>query len=345
MTGNRAGKRIMDKIKAAIVGLGRIASLLEDDSLREKPCTHAGAITANGDFLLAAGADIDGERRRLFAERWGVPVYDDAAEMLRAEAPRVLVIATHPDSHERYCRLASAYRVPLVICEKPLADSLGAARRIVRLARNASRDGPVIMVNHERRYSLDYISAREIIAKGRLGSLLSADAMLYMGKERRLRDVLWHDGTHLADAIMYLTGMTMKRGKRWGAPLSSRRGTAWLAGTLGSAGKTKDRIPFVIELGAGRDHLVFEMSFSFERGRLRIGNGIFEVWESEPSPYAEKFRSLKKTACDFTGPTGYFENMIKDAAACVRDPSRRPVSGAADGLDVIEYLSSVTRWK
>jgi predicted dehydrogenase len=201
------------------------------------------------------------------------------------------------------------------------------------------------MVNHERRYSLDYISAREIIAKGRLGSLLSADAVLYMGKERRLRDVLWHDGTHLADAIMYLTGMTMKHGKRWGVPLSSRRGTAWLAGTLSSAGKTKDRIPFVIELGAGRDHLVFEMGFSFERGRLRIGNAIFEVWESEPSPYAEKFRSLKKTACDFTGPTGYFENMIKDAAACVRDPARRPVSGAADGLGVIEYLSSVTRWK
>jgi predicted dehydrogenase len=346
MTGNRAGEfRIMDKIRAAIIGLGRIASLLEDDSLREKPCTHAGAIAANGDFLLASGTDIDEERRRLFAERWGVPVYEDAAEMLRAETPRVLVIATHPGSHERYCRLAAAYRVPLVICEKPLAGSLGAARRIARLARNASRGGPVIMVNHERRYSLDYISARETIAEGRLGSLLAADAVLYMGKERRLLDALWHDGTHLADAIMYLTGMAMKHGKSWGAPLVSRGGTAWLAGTLGPAGRAKDKIPFVIELGAGRDHLVFEMSFSFERGRLRIGNGIFEVWESEPSPYAEKFRSLKKTACGFAGPTGYFANMIKDAAACVQDPARQPVSGAADGLEVIKYLSSVARWK
>jgi predicted dehydrogenase len=276
----------MDKIKAAIIGHGRIASLLEDDILREKPCTHAGAIAANEDFLLAAGADIDGDRRRRFAERWGVPVYADAAEMLKEEAPRVLVIATHPDSHERYCRLAAAHHVPLVICEKPLAGSLGAARRIARLSRNA-RGGPVIMVNHERRYSLDYVRAREIIAEGRPGSLLSVDATLYMGKESRLLDVLWHDGTHLADAIMFLTGMTMKRGKSWGAPLASRRGTAWLAGTLGSVGTpAKDKIPFVIELGAGRDHLVFEMSFSFERGRLRIGNGIFEVWESEPSPYA-----------------------------------------------------------
>ncbi|GHV88670.1 hypothetical protein AGMMS50267_10300 [Spirochaetia bacterium] len=39
----------MKKIPVAIIGLGRIASLLEDDRLREKPCTHAGAITANPD--------------------------------------------------------------------------------------------------------------------------------------------------------------------------------------------------------------------------------------------------------------------------------------------------------
>jgi hypothetical protein len=42
----------MEKISAAIVGLGRIAGMLEEDSLREKPCTHAGAITANSDCVL-----------------------------------------------------------------------------------------------------------------------------------------------------------------------------------------------------------------------------------------------------------------------------------------------------
>jgi hypothetical protein len=100
----------------------------------------------------------------------------------------------------------------------------------------------------------------------------------------------------------------------------------------------------LIEVGAGRDHLVFEMEFSCERGRLRIGNGIFEVWESVPSPYAEKFRSLKKTGETFSGPTGYFANMVKDAAACVPEPGRQPRSSAAEGLAVIEYLHSVQPW-
>jgi hypothetical protein len=39
---------LFEKIPAAIIGLGRIASLLEKDGRREKPCTHAGAIAAGG---------------------------------------------------------------------------------------------------------------------------------------------------------------------------------------------------------------------------------------------------------------------------------------------------------
>ena len=359
-------------IKVAIVGLGRIASLLEDDSLREKPCTHAGAITANADCELTAGCDIDEERRGLFAQKWRVPVYADAAEMLRVHKPQILAIATHPDSHYHYCRLAANAGIQVVICEKPLADNIREARKIARLADN----GLAIVTNHERRYSEDYIRAKTILNSGKLGLLLSMRAVLYMGKTQRLLDVLWHDGTHLADAIMFLTGMELKHKKRRGAKLSANAGTAWLEGELtvsseqlavsnekreeGGNGDTHSSfltpnssllptpyspLPIIIEIGAGRDHLVFEMEFSCEKGRLRVGNGIFEVWESVPSPYAEKFRSLRQTEERFSGPTGYFANMVKDAVACAREPGRLPRSSAADGLRVIEYLNSIRAWR
>jgi hypothetical protein len=97
-------------------------------------------------------------------------------------------------------------------------------------------------------------------------------------------------------------------------------------------------------VGAERDHLVFELEFSGERGRLGIGNGLFEVWESGPSPYAEGFRSLTKTGAVFEGPTGYFANMVKDAVRCVRDNGYEPRSSAADGLEAIHYLRSIRRW-
>ena len=325
----------MEKPKAAVVGLGRIASLLEDDALREKPCTHAGAIAANPDCDLVAGCDLDGERRKLFAEKWQVPVYADAAEMLATHKPRILAIATHPDSHYRYCKLAVDMGVPVLICEKPLADTVRRARGIAGL----SDRGTVIITNHERRYSEDYIRARAILGAETLGRLLSVRAVLYMGMTKRLLDVFWHDGTHLADAVMFLTDSVLRHRRRWGARLTATAGTAWLQGEV------RDGVPVVMEVGAGRDHLVFEMEFSCERGRLRIGNGIFEVWESAPSPYAERFRSLKHTGQAFDGPTGYFANMVRDAVACAGEPGRRPVSSAADGLRVIEYLNSVRAWR
>jgi predicted dehydrogenase len=326
-----------NRVPVALVGLGRIASLLEEDRLREKPCTHAGAAAANPDCLLAAGTDIDGERRRLFAERWGVPVYEDAAAMIEAQAPKVLVIATHPDSHAAYCALAAARGVPVVICEKPLADSLRGARRIAALHRRGKLK---VLVNHERRYAGDYRRARKILADGWLGPLLAVRGLLCMGRNRRLLDVLWHDGTHLADAAMFLSGGRLRHQRLWGAPLDRREGTAYLGGRLEPFGA-----PFLMELGAGRDHLAFELEFSCERGRLRIGNGLFEIWESVPSPYAEGFRSLKNSGETFAGPTGYFANMVADAAACARDPRREPQSSALDGLRVIEYLTGIRPWR
>jgi hypothetical protein len=164
-----------------------------------------------------------------------------------------------------------------------------------------------------------------------------------MGKTRRLVDQLWHDGTHLADAVMFLSGSKLKHRRSFGAKLKSRSGTAWLEGSL--LREKEPPIPVIIEVGAGRDHLVFEIEFSCENGRLRIGNGVFEVYESGLSPYAEKFRSLKNTGEVFSGPTGYFANMLKDAVACVRDTRLLPRSGAVDGLRVIEYLNSVKRWR
>jgi predicted dehydrogenase len=119
----------MKPVRAAIVGLGRIGSLLENDPMREKPCTHAGAITGNKDCVLVAGADMDEERRRLFRETWKCPVYADADVMLKEHKPEILCIATHPDSHLFYCELAARREVKVAVCEKPLADSLEKAKK------------------------------------------------------------------------------------------------------------------------------------------------------------------------------------------------------------------------
>src|SRR6056297_2259017 len=103
------------KITCAVVGLGRIGSTLEKDRLREKPCTHTGAILANQDCRLIGGADIDQEARRRYLEDWGdridrgaesgwrysdePPVFESAGALLARLKMDILVAATPPESH------------------------------------------------------------------------------------------------------------------------------------------------------------------------------------------------------------------------------------------------------
>jgi predicted dehydrogenase len=323
------------KIRCAIVGLGRIGSILEDDVLREKPCTHAGAIAGLRACVLAGGADTDPERRKLFAERWNCrSVYADAEEMLRCVRPDILHIATHPDSHYYYARLAAKYAVPVAVCEKPLADSLEDARKIARLHEAGTI---TILTNHERRYSADYIQARARVVSECFGRLLSVTAKLYFGRTRRLESQLIHDGTHLADAISFLAGGYPEKPQVYGN-LDKKTGTAFISARVRGSG-----VPVLIECGAERDYLAFEMDLSFSAGRLRIGNGLYEEYESKASPYYEGFRSLMKKETKPFGKTGYFASMMKDAAACARDPERIPVSGAADGYEALRFILSLAK--
>ena len=318
-------------VRCAIVGLGRIGSMLEDDSLREKPCTHAGAIAANPSCTLVGGCDIDPARRQRFAERWGCSaLYADIDTLLQQTRPQILSVATHPDSHRRMVERAAAHGVPVVVCEKPLADSLRNARAIAALHR---RRRLTVLTNHERRYSADYHNVRTAVVDQRFGRLIAMRATLCSGRAKRHDRVLLHDGTHLVDAINYLAGGTLQLRKLLGS-MRANTSSAFLYAVVAG-------VPVVIEVGAERDHLVFEIELSFERGRIRVGNGIYTFEQSIESPYYQGFRSLSPVESPPPVLTGYFAGMLDDAVACVGDPQRRPISSAEDGLAGMRFIRAL----
>lgn len=335
----------------AVVGLGRIGSSLEKDSLREKPCTHTGAILANPDCRLVAGADTDADARRLYLEDWRdrmdrkptdigtgetnhgateLRIYKDVKSLLAQHRPDILVAATPPDTHFEIVSAAADAGVPVVICEKPIANNLADARRIARL----HTGGLVkVLVNHERRYSSDYRAVRELVVSGRYGRLISVVGTLYFGRTAPHRNVLLHDGTHLVDIINFLTGGICRLRHSFGS-MRSRNSSAYLFGRVG-------KIPVVLEVGAERDHLVFEVELSFEYGRAKVGNGVLQYEISRESPFYENYRSLLPDETPHIERTGYFSNMIEDAVRCVREPEYMPVSGAPDGLEVMRFIRSL----
>ena len=159
----------MEKIRCSFIGLGRIASLLEADPLREKPATHAGAVNRNPYCVITGGCDTSPERRELFKARWSCPVYADPAELLRAASPDILFIATHPDTHLEMTEIAVNHGVKVIVCEKPAADTLKKAQKIAFFHKQGKAK---IIINHERRYSADYNEVKKHITEKTFGRLL-----------------------------------------------------------------------------------------------------------------------------------------------------------------------------
>jgi predicted dehydrogenase len=318
-------------VRCALVGLGRIGSTLEDDPLREKPATHAGAIRANPDCLLVAGCDLDADRRTAFAVRWKVAaIYADLATMLADTKPDLLHIATPPEHHLEAVRCAVARKIPVVVCEKPLAPTRREALKIVSLAR---RGGVRLMVNHERRFCADWRHVKSLIQEKKLGDLTSIRASLYMGRRRRAGEMLLDDGTHLIDVLRFITGGEFKKVRAWG-DAKTRGKSLWASFALGG-------IPGTIEVGGGRDHFVFEADLSFSQGRVRVGNGVFEQWESRPSTHYSGARSLILREDLHFPVTGYFANMLAAAVGLVRDSSLEVESKATDGLAAVAVIEKI----
>lgn len=322
-------------VNVGFIGLGRICSLLEDDPLREKPATHAGAFAARRDCRIVGGYDVDENRRGAFATRWNTREFHAAADLLDgAIPPDVLVIATHPDSHEYYLKLAVARGIPVVVCEKPVAHSRRAARRMTRL----EQKGPTrVVVNHERRFSRDYIMTRRAVERGELGDLVAIRSQLFFGRTARHDHVFLHDGTHMVDAIHYLTADVIRVAGKYGA-YRNNRSSVFVQGEL-----RHRQIPISIEIGAERDYLHFELDLSFTGGRIRIGNGIFSWSRSTESPYYSGYRSLAPAHRFPPEPTGYFSGMAAEAVDLVRDRAQRSRSTVEDGWQAMSVIAAVGR--
>ena len=80
----------MAKLRAGVIGLGRIGSTFDDEIVRGGtfflPYCHAPAYHESPLVELVAGADPNDRQRAWFAERWGLDrahVYADYREMVR----------------------------------------------------------------------------------------------------------------------------------------------------------------------------------------------------------------------------------------------------------------------
>ena len=164
----------MNPVKLAVIGTGLMGR------------KHAELITAHSACSLVGMCDVD-PNRKLVAKAFNVPFYRDLETLLGRERPQGAIIATPNGSHAAVAEICARQSVHLLI-EKPIADRLSDARRIIQVADEA---GIRVLVGHHRRYNPLIQQARAIVKGGVLGKLAAVSVLWALMKPADYYQVDW----------------------------------------------------------------------------------------------------------------------------------------------------------
>jgi predicted dehydrogenase len=155
----------MTQLRIALIGAGLIGRKHVETMAREPLCQ------------LVAVADPTREAA-VYAERLGMPCYSDYCEMLDRIRPDAAIIAA-PNVLHAPAGIACAQHGVHVLVEKPIADTVEAATRLIEAA---DRAGVALLVGHHRRHNAIIEKAREIVQSGIIGRLTAVSAQFMLSK-------------------------------------------------------------------------------------------------------------------------------------------------------------------
>lgn len=147
---------------------------------------------------VSAVMDSDVETaKRVAAGLPGAVLHDDGEELIADPRVDAVVVCSWSDSHERYVLAALAAGKP-VFCEKPLATTEPACRRIVEAEVALGRR--LIQVGYMRRYDQAYRALKDVVDSGRIGAPLmmhcahrNAGVAPFYEKESAITDTAVHE--------------------------------------------------------------------------------------------------------------------------------------------------------
>lgn len=193
--------------RAAVVGTGSIVG-----------GSHLPALRAHADRVeLVAAVDVDPARLAAFRDRAGqeVAAYTELDAMLDAARPDLVIIGTPPSLH-REQTVAALKAGAWVLCEKPLCLSLAEYDEIAAAEQAAGTYASVVF---QHRYGSGAVHARELLARGELGTPRVAHCQTTWYRDSGYYAVPWRGrwesegggptmghGIHQYDLLLHLLG-------------------------------------------------------------------------------------------------------------------------------------------
>jgi 2-hydroxy-4-carboxymuconate semialdehyde hemiacetal dehydrogenase len=200
------GHGTLRRVRLGFVGYGSIAR------------QHARALRGLWDARIAPDLRLSGVMGRVeasaaeFAAEFGLGLATtDLGQLLDQPELDGVVICSPTDRHAEQTELALRAGKH-VLCEIPLATSLGEVDRLIALADQLGRR---LMVCHTERYYTALLEVRRRIASGALHPHAIVSRYMFqrrenvnwVGRRRSWTDnLLWHHGCHAVDAALWMLG-------------------------------------------------------------------------------------------------------------------------------------------
>jgi len=149
----------VEKLRIGIIGNGSISHL------------HANAYKKLPNVELVAACDINSERGKSFAAKYGITrTFSDAKQMLSEVELDGVSVCTWNNTHASNA-IAALNAGINVLCEKPLALNAELGKEMIEAAQ---RNGKLLMTGFVRRFGVETGALRDKIANGSLGSVYYA---------------------------------------------------------------------------------------------------------------------------------------------------------------------------
>jgi predicted dehydrogenase len=311
----------MAKLELIQCGLGGMGRAWRDN-----------ATAASPDFEVVAVVDVNDKALQEGGEHLGVPPgrrfadLRDALAKVRADA---VLTVTPPSVHVEHAKLAFASGLHL-LTEKPIADSLENAKRMVRLAADAKRQ---LVVAQNYRYSAAMAHLRRLVAQAPLGKLGHGHLDFYIAadftgtfRETMEFPLLVDMAIHHLDLIRAVTGANIARV----TAASFRPQWSWYRHEPG--------LKMLLELDDGTP---FSYSGDWSAlGRQTAWNGTWRLQCSDGSIHVEKDQ-ISLARCERWGknlteepleippaPLNGQAALLADFAHAIRDDEAAQTSGA-----------------
>ena len=196
-------------IRIGIIGCGKIAQV-----------RHLPEYATNPDARLVGYYDKNVDRASAVAAQYGGTVYNSYFELLNDPGIDAVSVCVENRAHAEIAT-AALYAGKHVLCEKPMAVTLGECESMVAAAERNERH---LMVGHNMRFDPVHRKAKEMLDAGIIGDIITFRTVIgnagpegwsldsnredtwYFDKNKAAMGALSDLGIHKIDLLQYLTG-------------------------------------------------------------------------------------------------------------------------------------------